>query len=218
MIRLVLTSTSDIKRLAIEHLFDYKLDELGIQLVTINCDTLDLPSQPVDCGDLCCIARLNYAKQQIIKSDYLNHVRTEGLITLFIAIENYIDVNECVDMCCVYVNVGDTSYCYDAYSEPVSFPLEYLHDLQKECSKRGGLKSWKFNHEIKGYEKTIGQMIAKKNKNVNDKDWIKAVNCNIYESRLHQILDPLIHIFTQYLSIDHNIFPDDLFKKYKIHN
>lgn len=221
MLRLVLTSTSEIKKLAIEHLFDYKLDELGIQLVTINCDAIGLPPQPVECGDLCCIARINYAKQQIIKSDYLNHINSDRLITIFIAIENYIDVTEFVDMCCVYVNVGDTQYCYDAYSNPVFFPPQFLNDLQKECGPKG-FTTWKFNSEIKGYKKTIGQMIAKKYKIVNDKNWIKMVhhlnnqfNCNGYESRLDQILDPLFHIFTHYLSIDHNIFPNDFVFKCK---
>ena len=153
----LLGSESPIKRNAVTKLFPSD----KYILTCVDCDSLQLPSQPVNCTEQCAKIRLNYIKQ----------VKFPDSFDYYITIENGIEVDTededdiPRDVCVVLIEhkgllgYSDTDFGF-------TIPSKYYR-LLSQFTHNNKLK-------VQGYNITIGDLMNQDDPSIDRKNWVKT--------------------------------------------
>ena len=161
----LLTSTSTIKRVAVEKFFEEK--NINVTITIVNCDDCNLPLQPLHCATsnvfFFAKERMNYAKKMCPSYNSCDYI---------ISIENGIDCfdNFPIDKC--FVLIYHRGVLVDGISQmKISVPLPEWRDLRTNYQ----ICMYAYNDMIRGYDTTIGELLAKNNPSIDPKNWMKTL-------------------------------------------
>lgn len=156
---ILLASTSPIKVEAIKRVFP------DATITTIDCAGCELPEQPLNCGDFCARARLQYAKTQA-ESEYI------------ISIENSVDGAPGMghaDRChVVFERKGLFGYSAGCVAYPIDprimarAIIETIDSTDPHAPPAG-------TKRIRGLKPTIGELYHTLDASINHKNWVKTV-------------------------------------------
>lgn len=183
-----LASTSPLKRAAVAKFFNVPLASVNC----VSCDSLNLPPQPIDSGEQCALARLEYLESLNLASDYL------------VAIENDIqdELNDIPDeykeRC--HAIVKQKTRCYEYGSSVAeSFDSCIMDEVYKREEARG-VSAYRFP----GISTTVGSVVHSVDPTVPADDWIGRFS-TVYQNREQQIYAALMDAMGDYYHFSANI-------------
>ena len=164
MATILLASTSPLKLAAVRRAFPKHA------ITTINCDTLGLPPQPINCAEICALLRLRYSK----------NLKFPQTFDFYISIENGINKEDKTDICHVLIeHKGLFAHQLEGITIPV--PPADLDCLSIETYSISG-------YNILGSPITVGEIIQRRDPSVDPKDWMSSPKiCPTGKSRADQI-------------------------------
>jgi len=193
--KVLLCSNSSLKlagtKIFINTLSDDKID---LDIDTVDCDELKLPSQPLNCADSCAKERLNYGKQKTFPKEY----------DYMIAIESGI-INGHEECVAIIEHKGAIGIGIDSFKIRTDY-LEYLNKLEKIDYVRDNQNVPKINEKITGYNKTLGEFLCPSN----SKNWMKEI---VGIDRLDMITQSLDSAFKNL--VQHNVMCRHIKNSYK---
>lgn len=166
MSKILLCSTSAIKKSALEKFLSDKFPNERFDIDSINCDGCGLPPQPVNCAENCAKERINYAKKLTQQKRY----------DYYIAIENGVEINDSEpkkDICHSVIEYhGILSYSSDISS----LSSRGFHVDDKYINELKTTEETFYNNKIRGYKTTLGEIFAKYDTTIDPKNWMKYVH------------------------------------------
>lgn len=169
-LNVLLTSTSDIKKTAVIKYFNQHKKSHILQCK--DCDDLNLPPQPINCGIFCAFKRIE--KFNDIKNNY----------TIIISIENDLiseKTNEYFDVANVVIQTNNR-ITGKGKSTPIACPIT--------ADKMGKIS--KYSNAINGYSDTAGEFFKSIGLTKNANNWMKEM-AGI--NRLEQLNEALTNAF-----------------------
>lgn len=176
MRRIVVATTSPLKLKIIKSIFP----ESQYEIKSVNCDLLGLPPQPFLSTSKCAKSRLDYIKRLNQDADYL------------IAIENGIELREdykfiYVDVCSVIIeekgllanSVGAIKFYIPTY-------------VINKCKNYSNVNIEELS--IRGFSKTVGEILYDENENVDPKNWMKTYHRRTREEQIESSLKGALNV------------------------
>lgn len=202
---ILLASTSELKLECLKKYLKEHDNENENIIDTMNCDSLGLPSQPMNCAQNCAKARLDYVKHNSSKK-----------YDFYIAIENGIEEenDEFYEACHVLIEHHNilshgciTRYRIDFVSEDKD-KYKLGHAMQKM------LRSDKivYDKNISGFKKTLGEFLKDNDSTVDPKNWLKSCT---HVDRCNQISDSIMCAFLR--NNMYQLFAKEILNKYQVY-
>lgn len=151
MVNVLVCTDNSVKLHAVVKYFKDNFTGYEFQIDTINCESLQLPAQLVNCGLPCTQECLSYAKTSGSKK-----------YQVIIAIEYDLTENLDSDNCHVLVEYDHRIAGCVVSGVPIP---EIFGKRLRKC------KMIQFNEEIKGYDTTIGELIQQENPEIDANNW-----------------------------------------------
>ena len=200
-VKILLTSPSLIKKNAVKEFFT---NNVNINLTSINCTECHLPDQPIinininnDNGICFAKERMNFASKTYNFVDFDFVISIESGISIKSNsddsssnnLNNNIRDYICNDVCYVLIYSKYLKLLSVGLSFGIPLDSKYIIKLQNDY------QLIHYNNKISGYNMTAGELMAKENKKINSKNWMKYT-ANI--DRIDQIKNALETAYNEY--------------------